>query len=148
MEYPTTVACEIEQSNPGISDDELLELIEERYLVLGPDNQVWKFHRSQKQYIPLKIIYHSKSGRAQHAIRLDDRYRKIGRAKLLWMLQNQRVVPRGYDVDHVDHDRHNDDFENLRLRDHFENSSDNYSKRSLDECCEYFDEVGFVGYGQ
>lgn len=61
----------------GITDEEILEMIRDRRLLLGHSNIVLKWHESQLKYIPLKPIEHR--GRNQHAIRLGDRQRKIGR---------------------------------------------------------------------
>ena len=120
----------------GITDEEILEMVRDRRLLLGRNNIILKWHESRLRYIPLKPIEHR--GRKQHAIRLGDRYRKIGRNRLLWMLARHEPIPDGMDVDHEDKDRLNDDHFNLRLRDSRENQLDNVGRRQLEDAMDFF----------
>lgn len=124
----------------GITDEEIVQMIRDRKLLMGVNNIVLKYHESRQTYIHLKVIEHCKSGRGQYAIKIGDRYRKIGRAKLLWMLTRHEPVSEGMDVDHKDGDRFNDDPSNLRLRDSHENQCDNVSKQQLQAAMDYFDQ--------
>lgn len=47
----------------GITDEEILEMIKSRRIILGPDNQVYKYHESRMRYVRLNPIAHYKSGR-------------------------------------------------------------------------------------
>ena len=118
-------------------------MIRQRVIILGFDSQVYKFHRSRMKYLKLKVIEHSRSGRLQYAIRRGDDYRKIGRGRLLVMIESADITPPGMDVDHRNHDRTDDHPDNLRLRDSGENRADNWSKAQYDEVADFFDRVGF-----
>lgn len=126
----------------GITDEEIVELIRDRKLLLGINNIVLKWHESRLKYVSLKPIVHR--GRNQHVIRLGDRYRKIGRNRLLWMLVKHETIPAGMDVDHEDRDRTNDHPSNLRLRDSYENQCDNVSKQQLENVMDYFERTKYA----
>lgn len=115
-------------------------MIRSKYLVLGRDNIVLKYHESRMKYVQINPIYHWKSGRAQYVIGRGDRRRKIGANRLLWMFVKHEPIPEGMDVDHVDKDKFNDSPSNLRLRDSYENQCDNVGKHQLQEALDYFDQ--------
>ncbi len=118
-------------------------MIQNRVLVITESDEVLKYHSSRRKYIKLKVILHWKSGRRQYAIRVQNKYRKIGAAKLLWMIVKNKKIPDGFDVDHINKDRHDDRLCNLRLRESLENQCDNISANQLKEAIEYFSNVGF-----
>ena len=53
------------------------------------------------------------------------------------MIKHKRIVPDGYDIDHIDGINTNDDPNNLMLRPSGENQSDN-TKRNYKECIDFF----------
>lgn len=124
----------------GIADEEILEMIRGRYLMLGRNNIVLKYHESRMKYVVLHPISHWKSGRQQFNICRGDRQRKIGANRLLWMMVKHEPIPEGMDVDHEDKDRFNDNPSNLRLRDSRENQCDNVGKRQLEDAMDFFDQ--------
>ena len=124
----------------GITDEEIIQMIKNKYLIFGKDNIVLKYHEARMTYVRLKPIYHWKSGRRQFNIGRGDRRRKIGANRLLWMLVRHEPVTEGVDVDHEDRDRFNDDPSNLRLRDSMENQCDNVGKRQLQDALDFFDQ--------
>ncbi len=129
--------------NRGISDELILKWIQNKVLFLSESNEVYKFNNAYLRYVKLKPVFHWKSGRKQYALRTTTAYRKIGANKLLWMLVRNQVVPEGFDVDHIDKNRFNDDPENLRLRDSMDNQCDNISAAQLQGAMDFFDGVGF-----
>lgn len=124
-----------------MTDCEILDLILRGWLTFI-NGRVFKYHKSRMRYTCLKPTQHPKSGRYRYQLRMGDRQRTISRNKLHWMLVYRELIPADLDIDHIDHDRLNDDVANLRLRNGPENWSDNYSKANLDDALNFFDTVG------
>ena len=55
------------------------------------------------------------------------------------MIKHRQLVPEGFDVDHKDHDRYNDDPDNLQLRGMTANRQDNWSDGQFAEVANFFD---------
>lgn len=124
----------------GITDEEIIEMIKDRRLLLGVNNIVLKWHESHLRYVQLKPVFHWKSKRRQYIIGRGDRQRKIGANRLLWLLVKHEPIPEGTDIDHEDGDKTNDNPSNLRPRDSYENHCDNIGKNQMDDALAFFDQ--------
>ena len=123
-----------------IDDFEILRMIVSGILKFNGVGVLKWHHRNRRWYLLAKTR-HQKSGRYRYNIRIGKRQRLIYANKLHWMLTHQQTVPIGYDIDHIDHDRYNDDPANLRLRGSQANQSDNWSDGQFAEVANFFDEI-------
>lgn len=62
------------------------------------------------------------------------------RNKLFWMMEHKKLVPVGYDIDHKDYDKTNDDVSNLTLREESENRRDN-TYVGFEKCMDFFNRI-------
>jgi hypothetical protein len=117
---------------PGqeIPDCEILELMAVGRIVVLDYLHVLKFHISRNKHLLLKPHIHHKGGRVFYNIRIGLRNRKVFRSRLFWLWSSRELIPDGMTIDHRDHINTNDHPENLRLREFFENSCDNWSAKS------------------
>jgi len=129
-----------------ISDEDILEMLNEGTLQVDDDLNVWKYHQSHQIMKRLKPRQHEVSGRWNYVIRLGNKNRTIYRSKIVYMNHHRVTVTKGFHIDHIDYNNQNDSIENLRVRCPIENSRDNCSK-GMNEVTEFFDRIIARSFG-
>ena len=119
-----------------ITDEEILDMIKKGIIVLYPTG-IYKFHTKKNHFYKILEQEHKVSGRIRLNIGIKSRRRTIYRNKLIWMITHKKLVPDGYDVDHIDKVNTNDSPDNLRLRPSLENQKDS-GGGNFKECIDFF----------
>lgn len=112
-----------------INDDELLVLIIRGELQLenADSRDPIIMHRGRRLAAYLIPGKNNTRWRVQ-ICRPINRQRSVMRAKMVWMIWNRRIVPRGHQVHHQDLDRHNDHPLNLGLETNDDHKAIHYGK--------------------
>lgn len=117
--YCINLRSHTEETRSGMTDDDILQRLVECSLIVDvlAGDKVWS-HSRNMGWKELRIIHHQPKNRSGEyrfvEITRGGKKKKISLHRLVWMTVNQKEVPDGYDVDHIE-DQGNDGIANLRL---------------------------------
>lgn len=121
--YVADLPDHVEQSRSGMTDQDILDKINDGRLAVLPDEaRVFSFGRNQ--WAELKVRHRESNGSTYSFVEVcaNGKKKKVALHRLVWMFANRRLVPDGFDVDHIE-GKVSDSIDNLRLLESSKNRS-------------------------
>lgn len=114
--YVSELPDHVEASRKGMTDEHILERIEDGTLVvLMKSLDVFSFYRGR--WVRIRVRKRESNGSEYKFVEICHQSKKksIALHRLVWMFSKRSLVPDGFDVDHIDGKAFGDSIDNLQI---------------------------------